>query len=759
MHSSPIHSLTVRVKAFVACFIILTSGVARAADADIVFADFEGPDYGEWKSEGQAFGSGPAHGALPDQKPVTGFLGHGLVNSKLGGDKATGRLTSPKFTIRRKFITFLIGGGGFPGQTCMNLIVNGKVARTATGQHTKSGGDGVLMPASWDVTEFAGKTAQIEIVDAATGSWGHITVDQIVFTDSPPFQNAVGKTPGETAGTTARTPEGEILYNGIRLPAEWPPHDAVPKDRAVRSVPYLEHRPEVIPIDVGRQLFVDDFLIESSSLKREFHYPQRYEGNPILKPETPIELNGGRLPLAAMISDGLCFDPRDRLFKLWYHAGWRDGTMLATSRDGLRFERPNFDVAVGTNRVLPPRAHLVRHGTGICFDPYTTDEQQRFKMLLYEDGRRNTTAYTSPDGIHWSERGTLPEAGDNTTMFYNPFRKKWVISIRLYRGGRARNYREHSDFLSAIHWDKSESVPWAGTDVLDTPDPAVLALMPRPEQIREEAQKKGEDYDKLLTKIRADYGDPTQLYNLEAIPYESLMLGVFGIHRGPANNVCERLKRPKICDLELAYSRDGFHWDRPERTPFLASTRQEGDWDRAYLHAGVGICTVMGDKLFFYYSGWSGISPALGGDMYAGGSTGVAFLRRDGFASMDAGAAPGVLTTRTITFKGRHLFVNVNTLKGALRAEILDEDGKVIAPFTMDNSVLVRADVTRQGMTWKGADDLGSVAGKRVKIRFQLTDGELYAFWVSPEETGESHGYVASGGPEFDGPMDEPRGK
>jgi len=101
----------------------------------------------------------------------------------------------------------------------------------------------------------------------------------------------------------------------------------------------------------------------------------------------------------------------------------------------------------------------------------------------------------------------------------------------------------------------------------------------------------------------------------------------------------------------------------------------------------------------------------------------------------------------------------VNTLKGALRAEILDEDGKVIAPFTMDNSVLVRADVTRQGMTWKGADDLGSVAGKRVKIRFQLTDGELYAFWVSPEETGESHGYVASGGPEFDGPMDEPRGK
>jgi hypothetical protein len=376
-------------------------------------------------------------------------------------------------------------------------------------------------------------------------------------------------------------------------------------------------------------------------------------------------------------------------------------------------------------------------------------------MLLYEDTRRNTTAYTSPDGVHWAERGTLPEAGDNTTMFYNPFRKKWVISIRLYRGGgRARNYRESSDFLSAIHWDKSESVPWAGTDVLDTPEPAVLALMPKPEQIRDEAQKKGEDFEKLLAKTRADYGDPTQLYNLDAIPYESLMLGVFGIHRGPANKVCEELKRPKICDLELAYSRDGFHWDRPDRTPFLASTRKEGDWDRAYLHAGVGLCCIVGDKLWFYYSGWSGISPALGGDMYAGGSTGVAFLRRDGFASMNAASAPGVLTTRTITFQGRYLFVNVHDPKGELRAEILGEDGQVIAPYTLENSVPLRADATRQRMTWKGSDDLAKLASTRVKIRFHLTSGELYAFWVTPDEKGESHGYVASGGPEFAGPMD-----
>ena len=134
---------------------------------DIVFADFEGTDYGAWKVEGTAFGNAPAQGALPDQKPVSRFLGHGLVNSKHGGDKATGRLTSPEFMIHRKFITFLIGGGGWSNRTCMNLVANGEIVRTATGQHTKPGGSGELSPSTWDVSELLGKTAHLEIVDNA----------------------------------------------------------------------------------------------------------------------------------------------------------------------------------------------------------------------------------------------------------------------------------------------------------------------------------------------------------------------------------------------------------------------------------------------------------------------------------------------------------------------------------------------------------------------------------------------------------------
>lgn len=157
----------------------------RAAD-DIVIADFEAETYGDWKVEGSAFGTGPARGTLRGQMPVEGFLGKGLVNSFNGGDGPIGKLTSPEFRIERAFLSFLIGGGGYEDQTCMKLTVGGKVVRSATGPNTQSGGSERLAPASWDVREFAGKLARIEIIDQATGGWGHINVDHIVLTDKKP---------------------------------------------------------------------------------------------------------------------------------------------------------------------------------------------------------------------------------------------------------------------------------------------------------------------------------------------------------------------------------------------------------------------------------------------------------------------------------------------------------------------------------------------------------------------------------------------
>jgi hypothetical protein len=548
--------------------------------------------------------------------------------------------------------------------------------------------------------------------------------------------------------------QGELLYNGIRLPKVWPPKPSL-ADRAVPPVPYLQNPPAVIPIDVGRQLFVDDFLIEQTDLKREFHQARRYENNPILQPETALEKKG---PVATVFNDGVWFDPQDQLFKMWYHAGWFDGTGYATSKDGLTWTRPNLDVVPGSNRVLPKEGHGERDGDAIWLDLFTTNADERYKMYIYERpaDKYGGRFFTSADGIHWNDKGNVHMGeGDNTTFFYNPFRKKWVYSIRTYRHGRARDYWECDHIAQGVQTKDTGHSEWAGTDELDKPDPAMLAFIPSDDAIRKEAAATGKSVAALTKSYHELYGDPPQLYNLDAVAYESIMLGVFDVLEGPTGTKgWTTHKGAKINDLELAYSRDGFNWDRPDRTPFLASARKAGTWDRGYLHPACGICAVVGDKLYFYYGGWSGIGPK-GLNVYAGGAVGLAFLRRDGFASMVAGAGAGHLTTRPLTFKGKYMFVNVDDPQGELRAEALDEQGHVIAPFSLDNCVPVAADSTHEQISWQGADDLSALSGRHVKFRFQLRQGGLYSFWVTPDAKGASFGYVAAGGPGLNGPVDD----
>src|SRR5665213_1736756 len=142
-----------------------------------VIADFEGKDYGNWKTTGTAFGSGPAQGQINGQNPVDGYQGHGLVNSFFHGDASTGTLTSPEFEIDHPYLNFLIGCGS-QNETRMDLLVNGKVVRTASGNDAER-----LAWKSWDVYEFQNQKAVLQIVDNATGGWGHINVDQITLAD------------------------------------------------------------------------------------------------------------------------------------------------------------------------------------------------------------------------------------------------------------------------------------------------------------------------------------------------------------------------------------------------------------------------------------------------------------------------------------------------------------------------------------------------------------------------------------------------
>lgn len=525
----------------------------------------------------------------------------------------------------------------------------------------------------------------------------------------------------------------EILYNGIQLPKEWPPALKGKPGRMPIEIPYLKSVPEVIRINVGRQLFVDDFLIEETDLSRSYYLAKKFKGNPVLKPETSLELNSGNCPVAAPFSDGVWYDSKDKLFKMWYHAGWFDGIAYATSKDGIHWERPDLGIESHNNRVLAVRNDFRRDGSTVWLDYNAPNSASRFKMFIYfrYPGGGRGEQYTSPDGIHWNSAGITGILGDNSGFFYNPFRNKWVFSIRDSRDtiyGRARYYHESDDFIKAGQWNNKEYSFWQGADYLDKPDSLI------------------KDYF---------LDSRTQLYKVDAVAYESIMLGLFAIHRGPDNKVSAYGGFPKLTDLSLGYSRDGFYFSRPDRRAFIPSTRLKGDWDRGYIHSAGGCCLIVGDSLYFYYGAWSGYSPKNISDMYAGGSTGLAKLRRDGFASMNASGQGGYLITRKITFIGKNLFVNIENPEGELQVEILDENYKIIRGFSKENCIPVSANKTLQEIRWKNVKDLTSLINKKVRIRFYLVNGKLYSFWISPDKSGASNGYVGAGGPGITGNIDK----
>ncbi|HOZ48923.1 MAG TPA: glycosyl hydrolase family 32 [Candidatus Hydrogenedentes bacterium] len=517
---------------------------------------------------------------------------------------------------------------------------------------------------------------------------------------------------------------GELLYNGIRLPEQWPPRGVRPSDTDPMPVPYLDSPPGIIPIDVGRQLFVDDFLIQETDLKRSFHLARKYEGNPVLKPETPLETNRPRNAIACPKDGGVWWDPAEKVFKMWYEAGWIHTIGYATSEDGLHWTRPELDIEPGTNRVLPPQYKC--DSWNVVPDYHGDDPEQRYKIFVMPGGTGPAMAMVSADGIHWSDPIMTGVTGDRSSMFYNPFRKKWVYSLRSSWRGRSRDYWEHDDFLAGAKWEAGQPYLWCGADRLDPPDPEI--------------------------------GETPQLYNLDAVAYESIMLGIFEIHLGPPNDKCDAVGLPKITELNLAHSRDGWHWHRPDRRAFIRAERRDV-WDRGYVQPVGGICTIHGDTLWFYYTGFQGDPsragrPFLESGMYDRGSTGIAFLRRDGFASMDADATAGTLLTRPLTFSGKHLFVNADTANGQLRAELRAADGNPIAPFTLENCQPLSVDSTLAQIRWRNGDDLSETAGKPVRIYFHITNGSLYAFWISRDDTGRSDGYLAAGGPGYTGLID-----
>jgi non-lysosomal glucosylceramidase len=162
----------------------------KAMRPDATFEDWHSPTYENgWTTEGTAFGSGPVlRSSLPSYIGDVGGETTRVVNShasapgnEIGAkDGQVGKLTSRSFTIDRDYLLLWIGGGNHPGGTCVNVVVDGKTVRSATGRDSHP-----LFKQALDLKQWAGQTAKIEIVDSETGGWGNVGVGKITLTDNP----------------------------------------------------------------------------------------------------------------------------------------------------------------------------------------------------------------------------------------------------------------------------------------------------------------------------------------------------------------------------------------------------------------------------------------------------------------------------------------------------------------------------------------------------------------------------------------------
>ncbi len=419
-------------------------------------------------------------------------------------------------------------------------------------------------------------------------------------------------------------------------------------------------------------------------------------------------------------SDGVWYDEKEGKYKMWYMAGGGSYatsgagvTCYAESTDGINWTKPTLSVVAGTNIV---DYNSERDASVIWVDKQESNASKRYKMFLVarESGKWRYHYKTSPDGKVWRAAVQSEPIADRSTVYKNPFRNVWVYSMRhnvrvdANKLVRARDYNENTD-------------PEAGTKKAE----ALLSAFWFGPWANEQRHT---DYPNIAPAI----------YNQDATPYESIMLGFFSVWQGPENDVCASDNVIKRNQVMVGYSRDGYNWFREDMNPFHAVNTTTSDaWNQGNLQSVAGAPLIVGDKLYFYLSG-----RRLRGTQEIT-TTGLAMLRRDGFASMKG---TGELQTPLLKFDGSYFFVNAN-VTGEMKVELLDFNNKVIEGFSKDECKVLKGDNVKAKIEWTGNASLASLKDKQLKVKFYIDNGEIFAFWISPSANGESMGYTAGGGP------------
>ncbi len=446
------------------------------------------------------------------------------------------------------------------------------------------------------------------------------------------------------------------------------------------------------PLRPGTELFVDDVQIATrTGVVRRIH-PARKLPQPVIVADRPWERGAG-----VRIYGATHYDAGTGEFRMWY------SRLYATSRDGVHWTKPELDIELfegrRTNLILP------KGGGAVIVDEIEPDPAKRYKVLVNESIKvGGFSGYHSADGIHWTRYGNdriITVGSELGHLQRDPATRKYFAYIRPYPPRHfPKNVREKR--LGAVV-TSDDFIHWSEMKVVLVPDAIDDAWVTQPEQ-------------------------RTEFYAMNGFAYGGSYLGIvplFRITRIHASKGPEQSRYDGPMEGQLITSRDGLSWARmQERDPVIPSGP---DYDRSVMNVAVAPL-VVGDEVWHYYTA---INDTHGAPLPPKRITiARAQWRLDGWVSLDAGAAGGVVETAPIAHRTGTLEVNANAAGGRLVVEVLDARGQVLPGYAAAESAVITTDSVRHRVRWPGRERLPAAGPFR--LRFHLRDTSLFSYTIVP---------------------------
>jgi hypothetical protein len=232
------------------------------------------------------------------------------------------------------------------------------------------------------------------------------------------------------------------------------------------------------------------------------------------------------------------------------------------------------------------------------------------------------------------------------------------------------------------------------------------------------------DWSEFQTLITPDDEDPPDLniYTNAAVKYSraarSFFMFPMVLYTG---RQYPGTPYPGLSDVQFLSSRDGVHWNRNFRQPFLSPGLDERNWVDRNPIMGIGIVPTGPDEISMYHS-----------ELLRSNESRFrrCSLRKDGFVSVEGPYRDwGEFTTRPLNFEGRRLELNYSTSGGGgIQVEIQNEDGEPFNGFELSDCPVIFGDKIEGFVDWRGGGNLDGLAGQPIRLRVRLRDAHLYAF-------------------------------